>query len=471
MEKPNYATISEKLAEFTVNFSNDYLPDYAREDVKLRFVDTLGNALLYSKMEQSLKLLEVGEEYFLPGPDKHGTVFGMDYKLSAPTAAFFNSVFAHGLQYDDVHQSTGLHPSCFIVPAALALGETVGASGREVITVASLGYEISTRLALAISSQNNLIGNGLSPTGLLGSITSSLLASKMFGLTKEQTMNALGIGANFNSNLLQSTVDGSFAKIMHPGWSSKAGITAAMLASRGITGPEKIFEGHLGFNQAYFGNPRLNSGFFDDLGINWNSCKISFKPYPCCFYIHPYMEAAFKLVQNHGIKPGDIESVECCVNEIQSKIICEPWEEKINPKNTYASKYSLPFAVALVLSRNRAGIEEFDSAFTCTDHEIKYLMSKIYSIIKNNEEDLHRVTVKTRDGSTFTARESGYKGSLLNPMQKEDIIEKFKSNIHTIFINNKSVYGLLNRILNLEEVKLITDFTREWLAQQTRLQA
>ena len=61
-------------------------------------------------------------------------MFGDAKTWTPAVAALLNGALGHSLDFDDTHADSSLHPSAPVVPAAFAVGELVGASGRDVLT-------------------------------------------------------------------------------------------------------------------------------------------------------------------------------------------------------------------------------------------------------------------------------------------------------------------------------------------------
>src|SRR5580698_8559200 len=229
-----------------------------------------------------------------PGPCR---VLGTGDRLAVTAAAFANGAFSQALEFDDTHNESIVHMSSPAVAAALALSEIGPTSGRELIVAVALGNEISCRVGSVASGQFHK--RGFHPTGLFATFGVAYLSSKLLGLDVHQMAQAAGICGSFASGLLQCWVDGTQTKFLHPGWAAQSGITAAVLAREGTTGPAEVFEGRFGLFASHLqdGTGKLADygRISDGLGSHWESRNSSFKPFPAAHVLHPYISAILRL--------------------------------------------------------------------------------------------------------------------------------------------------------------------------------
>ena len=160
--------------------------------------------------------------------------------------AWPNGMLSHGMDYDDTHTTATLHPSCVIVPTALAVGEATGASGAEVLAAAIVGFEVVARLGLLASREFQ--NRGFHPTSVLGVFGAVATVSRLMGVSAVVGRNATGLAGSMASGLMEYLSDGSSAKQVHPGWAAQAAVTAVRLAQAGATGPARVLEGTAGYS-------------------------------------------------------------------------------------------------------------------------------------------------------------------------------------------------------------------------------
>ena len=177
-----------------------------------------------------------------------------------------------------------VHPSAAVIPAALAAAEDVRASGAELLRAIALGMECSVRVGLA--ARGGFHAKGFHTTAIAAPFGSCIAAGVLLDLTENQLVNALGLAGSMAAGLFEFIAEGSNVKLVHTGWGAQSGIQAARLAQAGMTGPASVFEGRYGLFRAH-----LDGGFdaeviSADLGTRWHQLDTSFKPYPCCHFLH-----------------------------------------------------------------------------------------------------------------------------------------------------------------------------------------
>src|ERR1700723_2067053 len=186
----------------------------------------------------------------------------------------------------------------------------------------------------------------------------AFLAGKLLGLDDEALARAAGIAGSFAAGLLECWVDGTQTKFLHPGWSAQSGITAALLARSGVTGPAQVFEGRWGLFASHVQDPNAHRDFSridDRLGEHWESRNSSFKPFPAAHVIHPYISAVLRLRARYGIQPQDVERIECPVTAFIVGIVCEPTAEKFAPASDSHGRVSLQYSLAEELYHGALG--------------------------------------------------------------------------------------------------------------------
>ena len=173
------------LAAYVANLKFDDIPPEVRERAKVLTLDFLGSAIRARRdAESTPSLLKMLEALALDGRGE-STVFGDAKTWTPAVAALLNGALGHSLDFDDTHADSSLHPSAPVVPAAFAVGELVGASGRDVLTAIVAGYEVCCRLGNALDPTSHY-ARGFHPTATAGTYGAAAAAAKLFGLSKEQ---------------------------------------------------------------------------------------------------------------------------------------------------------------------------------------------------------------------------------------------------------------------------------------------
>ncbi|HSG27701.1 MAG TPA: MmgE/PrpD family protein, partial [Candidatus Krumholzibacterium sp.] len=337
--------------------------------------------------------------------------------------------------------------------SAIALSETTKMTGRELISAIAIGNEIACRVGSVASGQFHK--RGLHPTGLFAPFGVAYLAAKVLDLSEAETASAAGIVGSFASGLLECWVDGTESKFLHAGWAAQGGITAAHLARRGITGPPRVFEGRFGLFESHLQDPNASPDYGrirDDLGMHWESRNSSFKPFPAAHVLHPYIDAALRLVREQGINAGNIEEIRCPVAEFIVPIVCEPVAEKQAPRTTAHGRVTLQYTLAEAICRGELGREAYQEE-ALGDPEILGLASRVRHYVDPQFPGPGRfkgaVEVRLKDGRFLLEVEEHTRGSRENPMSYEELRAKFDDNSRA-FLNRDQQDNVARTIARLE---------------------
>jgi 2-methylcitrate dehydratase PrpD len=290
---------------------------------------------------------------------------------------------------------------------------------------------------------------------LFATFGTSYLAGKLLGLDAEAQARAAGIAGSFASGLLECWVDGTQTKFLHPGWSAQSGISAALLARAGVTGPGQVFEGRWGLFASHVQDANAHRDFARidaKLGERWESRDCSFKPFPAAHVIHPYISAILRLREKHGIQPADVERIECPVTAFIVGIVCEPTEEKFAPASDSHGRVSLQYSLAEALYHGALGKSAY-RAESRRNPEILALARRVQYYVDPAYPGPGRfkgaVKITLRDGRSFEEIEEYNRGSAENPMTYGELRAKFDDNSST-FLSSGERDRLAEAIQNLD---------------------
>jgi 2-methylcitrate dehydratase PrpD len=421
--------LSTKLAIWASTLDFKDLPDDVVEATKLRVMDVIGLSLAGAETPFGQSTRAAAIALSPPGPC---SVLGTGDRLGVTAAAFANGAFSQALEFDDTHNESIVHMSSPAVAAALALSEIDPISGRDLIAAIALGNEVSCRVGSVASGQFHK--RGFHPTGLFATFGVTYLASKLLGLDTHRMAQAAGICGSFASGLLQCWVDGTQTKFLHPGWAAQSGITAAVLAREGTTGPAEVFEGRFGLFASHLqdaGELRNYARITDNLGTHWENRNSSFKPFPAAHVLHPYISAILRLRSRHQIKPADVERIECPVTEFIVGIVCEPTDEKFAPASDSHGRVSLQYSLAEALAHGSLGKNAYrpeslrNPDILDLARRVRYYVDPAYPGPGRFKGE---VTIVLKDGRSFHELEDYNRGSAENPMTYEEIRAKFDEN-------------------------------------------
>lgn len=410
-------------------------------------LDAIGIAFASSRYEFAKKALD-GARRFGCG---ESVVIGFDTSLALRDAALVNGILVHGLDYDDTYLPGAVHITASNVPCALGVAAETGTTGRDLLTALTIGLEVAARIGRG--ANGGFQKAGFHPTSICGTMSTSLLASRLMGLDEEACTRAQGIALSMASGSMQPVQDGTWTKRMHPGWAASSGITAACLAASGFTGPEAAYEGRFGIYNLFLGalaseaEPALVT---EKLGEVWQFAQSSIKLYPACHQSHAFMNAALRMAAEHDVKPNDIERIDTLVAEMTRDLVCEPADAKARPDSSYLAQFSLPYAMAACFTRRRFGLREIHED-SYQDRELLALAQKVrYKIDPNAGFPKTRtgeVIVTLRDGTRLRDRNEIRPDE---PAAEDAIVQKFMANVSGVMDVSRS-RSISELVLSLEE--------------------
>ena len=451
--------LTRQLAAFCHGLDYEQLSSEVIDRAKYFFLDYLGVAVRGSLSESSQPVYRLTAGLEMPGT---GTILGRPEKTAVPYAALANGTSAHSLELDDTHQGGSIHLGVCVFSAALAVAEQVGASGQAFLTSAVAGFEAAARLAMAVRPKEHY-GRGFHPTATCGTFGAAVSAGRLLGLTEEQLLSALGIAGSQAAGSMEFLTEGAWTKRLHPGWAAFSGLHAALLAREGFVGPTTIVEGRDGFLKAYSNDPdpsKISAG----LGTDFQILHTAVKPHACCRYTQAPIDAVLAVVREHDIRPADVKTITIGMLETGIPVICEPSERTYHPANVVEAQFSLPFGVAVAVSRRRAGLEEFAPTML-QDADVLAIMPKVaYTHDPALEENYPKewpawARMELTDGREVSARVRFPKGDPDNPLSWQELIDKYQGLVGSVWESQQGE-TVQDAVRQLEHESNMQDFAR-----------
>jgi 2-methylcitrate dehydratase PrpD len=344
------------LAGYVASLKFENIPPEVRQRAKSLTLDFLGSAIRARRdAESTPPLFDMLETL---GLDTKGssTVFGDTRTWSPPIAALLNGALGHSLDFDDTHADSSLHPSAPVVPAALAVGELVGASGREVLTAIVAGYEVCCRIGNALDPTSHY-ARGFHPTATSGVYGAAAAAGKLYGLSKDQMISAFGVSGSQAAGSLQFLVNGGWNKRYQVGAAAMNGVIAATLARRNFVGAIESIEGKHGLLVGYSDNAHPEKAVAG-LGKSYETMNVGVKPYPSCRYTHAALDALIALRREHNLTPDQIRRVEIGLHR-NGIILTGDAATKRHPTSIVGGQFSMFFTGAVALDQGSFGWDDY----------------------------------------------------------------------------------------------------------------
>lgn len=457
-------SITEKITDLIVKTDFSDIPEKVVETFKYHALDTIG-VLVAGCTE---KIFEIIEKYIKAlGCTEICTVIPRGLKTSPQYAAFGNAVLGHVLDFDDSEPGSRslAHPSAVVLAATLALGEKLKATGKECLESFIIGIEVMSSIGSGINPNHS--EQGWHPTSTLGTLGSASASAKMLKLDSERASMALGIAASMSSGLKGNF--GTMTKAFHAGHASKSGVEAAELASLGLTANRAILESELGFCSTFTGNKKHDiKKIVDRLAELFPVYEpgSGIKAYPCARASHAVLDGVFYLINKFQIKSEEVDSVECGINHFCSMILTHP-----DPQTGLEAKFSLEFCVAVALRDREVNLEKFTDA-KVRDPEIKALLKKVKKFVTKDvasKETKHlggaTVRINLKNGQSFFYKVEAAKGTSLNPLSRDEIVQKFIINAKMVYSANQ-IDKILDKFMHLDALNDVNELISSLILQK-----
>ncbi|HUP95805.1 MAG TPA: MmgE/PrpD family protein [Burkholderiales bacterium] len=350
------------------------------------------------------------------GGPASATVIGRNEKFDVLNAVFLNAASANVFDFDDTHARTIIHPTAPVAPPLLAHAEGTRISGEKLLLALVLGVETECRIGNAISPGH--YRRGWHITSTCGVFGAAAAAGKALNLSEQHMNWALGNASAQAGGLLETL--GTMGKSISVGNAARNGLVAAMFAQQGVFGPEAPLEGTYGFLRVTGDNPDF-SCITRALGDSWEIALNTYKPYPCGIVLMPVVEACLTLVRTEAPAAAEVKRI-----EITAHPLLRERTDRVHPLSGREAQVSAQHAVAVTLTRGRAGLAEFSDA--CAVHPTLSALRE--SVVFNDEPsspvESAAVTVHLRDGRTLTHRIDHAHGSVNRPLSDGDLEQKLK---------------------------------------------
>ena len=415
-------TLSRQMAEFAVGLQYKDLPSEVIYEAKKYLFDSVGCAFGGYHTPDVNMIRDIYKD--MAGKEQ-ATVIGFGDKIPAVNATLVNSLMVRALDFNDIYwKEDPSHPSD-LIPAALAVGEMMNSSMEDVIVSIVLAYEFEQRLCLFGKPG---VRERKWHHATLTQFVSPIVAGKLMGLSVDQMVNAIGINGTHNHTIgcptagvltmMKNTVDPMAVQ---------SGVFAALMAQKGFSGTEAVFEGKEGFMDV-FGPAWDIDALVGGLGDSYKILECSMKAFPTEALTHTHITATLKAITENKIKNEDIDEVEITTIARAVDILFDP--HKYEPKSRETADHSLPYCIARAILDRKITTRTFDQE-KIDDPALQTIIHKIKGKASVEFEKMFpakqpsRATVRTKDGSEYSVYLEYPKGDPREPMSMEDLENKF----------------------------------------------
>jgi 2-methylcitrate dehydratase PrpD len=414
--------LTQDLGRFVADLSFERLPKDAIEVARTGFIDCIAT-MIAGAPDPAPQLLRQA----LQPTGGEATLYFTGERSPAPEAAWINGTAGHALDYDDVASLRG-HPSTVLVPAIIAEGEALGASGRAMLTAYVAGYETWAELAWRDPGHHHR--KGWHPTGIFGPIGAAAACALLRGLDADGATRALALAASQSSGTMANF--GTMTKPFHAGRSAHSGLMSARLAELGFTASPDALEHPQGFLSAVSPAGEVDRETPPQgLGSDWwiTKYRLGIKKYPACYCTHRALDAMLELLARHLLEPEQIEQITVSLSDTHSLIL-----RNHQPQTGLAAKFSMEFAMAAAVTARRAGLAEYTDTFVRRP-EVQELMRRVGVETNQNYDPevsgasvFDQVRVDLVGGGTLASEKvARAKGHADRPLSQDELFEKFRT--------------------------------------------
>ena len=447
---------TEVLARFAIEMDDRRLPAPVVHATRRAILDCLGVALA-GCLEPAARI--VAAQVSSHGGPSESTIWGAGAgRTSAQNAALVNGTAAHALDYDDYILSMPGHPSVTILPAVMAVGERLRASGANVLAAFLVGFEIEAKLGAASGGQAYDVGWHCTST--LGVIGAAAAVGRMLNLDVPKMRHALGLAVSMAGGVRQNF--GSMTKPFHVGRAAQSAVLAAELALRGFPASQTAIEGECGYWDV-FGGPLNQDGdtLAKSLGDPFEVLTpgVKYKAWPCCASTFGAIDAALQVAA--GLGEESIAGVMVDVPYTAPLLLIHH-----RPTEPLAAKFSLEYCVAAALLDGRVTLSHFTDeavrrpALQSLLRRVEYRVPDDWQKGAGPWKQGHgRVQVQLKDGSVRQGVTTAPKGDAANPMSDEELETKFLECAGLVLgeAGAKDVLGLIRSFERLDDVRRLAE--------------
>lgn len=334
------------------------------------------------------------------------SLIGARTRASVASAALINGTAGHALDYDDIQPFVG-HPGAVVVPAALAVGEAVGADGELFVRAVIAGYDAAHFVGSLVMPGH--YDHGFHSTATVGTFGAVAASAVLMRLDPVAVRHAIGLAATQAAGL--KCMFGTMAKPFHAGRACCAGVSAARLAARGMTACDESLEADRGFLSTQAHQPMPPGWRAPEFGDSLAS--VQFKHHASCFLTHSSIEAVRSIVLDHGVSPHDVTELTLRV-PAEHLAACNIAE----PQTGLESKFSLRHVAALTLSGyDTADIGVFSDEVS-QQPGLRDLRQKVRVQGDLDSRFEARATLRLADGRIFDA---AYDTSVVSSDRSDDL--------------------------------------------------
>jgi 2-methylcitrate dehydratase PrpD len=456
------------LAKFAISTEWKDLPATVVHETKRLLLDSIGCAFTGMSVDPGKMIVAVARR--LGGPPE-STIIGVGDKVSVSTAVLANGQLINATDFDAF--AGGGHGPGFLIPGPLAMAESLGASGRDLILATAVAVEIAQRVKSAvrpiIDKERKTPDWDFMIKGREGYASCNFGVAaglgKLLNLDQEKMMHALSISGHACEVLTWTHVSlqhrGHPLKYGIPGWQGTGAVMAVFLAEMGYEGDLDVFNSEHGFWKFAGYGAWQPENITDGLGKKWSfdEGSATYKPHICCRIYHAAMDAFYDIIEKNNLTADEIKSVKVI------RPIGPDWTglfRNTEIGNIVDAQFSVPYNISCAAHRIKAGVE-WQDIDTMRDPKILKFMEKVSVTGPDSSTSMvgmQRVEVEAK-GNTFAEERTAARGGSISSagniqLTDLELEKKFRHNAVRI-LSEGQINRAANALWNLEKLENIKD--------------
>jgi 2-methylcitrate dehydratase PrpD len=444
VQSPGRADVMTTLSSYMTRAAGRPLPADVVEHAKHHIVDTVAAMISGSELPPGQAALRYARGQ---GGTGTATVAGSTLVASPIDAALANGVLAHADETDDSHSASQSHPGCAVVPAALAAGEEHGIDGTRFLRAVTLGYDIGTRVTMAMGGVEFRNESHRSTHSIAGVFGAAAAAASAAGLDAQQMRWVLDYTAQQSSGIAawQRDTDHIEKAFVFGGMSARNGVTAAHLVQLGWTGVDDVFSGADNFFQAYApaGDPAM---LVEQLGERYEITRTDIKKWTVGSPIQGPLDAIEVLRKRRPFEVRDVERLVVRLAPTVADVV----------DNRDIPDICLQHMVAVMLIDKTASFKAAHDKPRMQDAAVLRERAKVQLV---RDEALQRlmpvrvaiVEILLADGTRLTERVDAVRGTPRNPMSRAEVIDKARDLMAPV-LGESTAARLIETVYSLDTV-------------------
>jgi 2-methylcitrate dehydratase PrpD len=408
---------TQVLAEFAATLRYEDLPQEVREHCKNVLMDTLACALAGHQGEETHQIAALAAAL---GQSEEASIIGGD-RLSRAGATLLNGFLITAVTMCDVHRPTLTHITPEVVPAALAIAERDGLSGRDLLVALAAGFEAATRVGIGLDYPA-FRSRGWHGPGVIGPFGAAAAVGRLRGVDAEVMAKAFGLAGSQSAGTFAAWATPTVK--FHQCRGALSGLMAALLAEQNFLATREFLTAKDGGLYNTYSNGGRPEAATADLGRRWELLQIALRLWPSASSIQGMNTALFDLIEQNRIDPQQVKTLR--IGMSQTAFDLHGGLAKY--KGKFDALISAHYTAAAILHDQELTLSQFEPT-RYDDPGMRRAAVEQVEIFPDPTLTGVQATaeVEMKDGSRIASRCEHPRGSAENPLSRAQIEKKLRT--------------------------------------------